>query len=107
MNQDCNERNESVLNWNVYLSSPNVNDKDITNDKTRGSKIEITIGDDPYDGRNDSVHNDKVVHNEPGDNLIVSDQGSNKTIHKSSNSIPKGKNIKNLTLQCYLQLSLL
>ena len=53
----------------------------------KGSKIEITIRDDPSDKRKDSVHADEVVHKEPGDSLIVLDQGSNKNTHNSSNSI--------------------
>ena len=71
----------------MYLSSSNVNDKDITNEKNRGSKTEITIRDDHSDKRKGSVHADEVVHNEPGDSPIVSDQGSNKNIHNSSNNI--------------------
>ena len=74
----------------------------------QGSKIEIIIRDDPSDKRKDSVHADEVVHKEPGDGLIVSDQGSNKNTHNSSNSIvffgdsiPKGINIKNLKSQLY------
>ena len=60
VNQDCYQRsqNESVLNKNVYLSSSNANNKDITNEK--------------------NMYAGKVVHNEPGDSLIVSHQGSNK-----------------------------
>ena len=78
--------NESVLNRNVYLSSSNTNDKDITNEK-KGSKTEITIRSDCSDKRKDSVHADQVLHNEPGDSLIVSNQDSNKNTHNSSNNI--------------------
>ena len=105
MNQDCYERNrnESVLNRNVYLSYSNANDRDITNEKNSGSKKEFTIRDDPSNKRKGSVHADQMVHKEPGDSLILSDQGSNKNTQNSSNnivffddSIPKGINIKNL-----------
>ena len=101
--------NESVLNRNVYLSSSNTNDKDITNEKN-GSKTEITIRGDCSDKRKDSVHADQVLHNEPGDSLIVSNQDSNKNTHNSSNnivffgdSIPKGINVKKLKSQSTLQ----
>ena len=54
------------------------------------------------------MHADEVVHNEPGDSLIVSDHGSYKNTHNSSNnivffgdSIPKGINIKNLKSRLY------
>ena len=54
------------------------------------------------------MHADEVAHNEPGDSLIVSDYGSYKNTHNSSNnivffgdSIPKGINIKNLKSQLY------
>ena len=104
--EDCYERNlnESVLNRNMYLSSSNANDKDIKNEKKKkNSKTKITKHDDPSDKRKDSVYVEKVVHNEPADNLIFSDQVSNKNINKSSNDvvffgggIPRGINIQNL-----------
>ena len=107
--EDCYERNlnESVLNRNMYLSSSNANDKDIKNEKKNkkktDSKTKITKHDDPSDKRKDSVYVEKVVHNEPADNLIFSDQVSNKNINKSSNDvvffgggIPRGINIQNL-----------
>ena len=75
-------------------------DKNITNKKNRDSKTETIIHDDPFDKHKDSVHVKEVVHNVPGNSLIVSDQVSNKIIHNSSNnyslfgeSIPKGINI--------------
>ena len=69
----------------------------------RDSKTEITIHDNLSDKSRDSVHVEEVVHHEPGDGLIFSNQVSNKNINNSSNnivffgeSIPKGINIKNL-----------
>ena len=54
------------------------------------------------------MYADEMVHNEPGDSLIVSDQGSNKNTHNSSNnivffgdSIPKDINVKNLKSRLY------
>ena len=55
--------------------------------KNRDSKTEITIYDDPSDKRKDSVHVEELVHNKPGDSLIVSDQVSNKIIINSSSNI--------------------
>ena len=55
--------------------------------KNRDSKTEITIYDDPSDKRKDSVHVEELVHNKPGDSLIVSDQVSNKNIINSSSNI--------------------
>ena len=77
--EDCYERNlnESVLNRNMYLSSSNANDKDIKNvkkkKKKQAAKQKITKHDGPSDKRKDSAYVEKVVHNEPGDNLIFSD----------------------------------
>ena len=66
---------------------PEFHHKEIANEKSRGSKTEITIRDDPFDKRKYSVHADEVVHNEPGESLIVSDQDSDKNTHNSSNNI--------------------
>ena len=75
----------SVLN--VCIIHNQGHHKDIKNEINRGSKTEITIRNDHSDKRKDSVHADEVAHNEPGDSLIVSDQGSYKNTHNSSNNI--------------------
>ena len=87
----------------MYLSSSNANDNDITHEKNRYSKTEITIRYDRSDKRKDSVHVEEVVHNEPG-----SDQVSNKNMNNSSNnlvffgdSISKIINVKNLKSRLY------
>ena len=92
----------------MYLCTSNANDKDITNEKNRDSKTEITIHNDPSDKRKDSVHVEEMVHNKPGDKLVVSGQILNKNVNNSSNnifffgdSIPKGINIKNLKRRLY------
>ena len=92
----------------MYLTFSNANDRDITNEKNRVSKTKVTIRDDPSNKPKDSVHADEVVHNKPGDSVIVSDQGLNKHTHNSSNNLVffgdsnlKGINIKNLKSKLY------
>ena len=41
--------------------------------KKQAAKQKITKHDGPSDKRKDSAYVEKVVHNEPGDNLIFSD----------------------------------
>lgn len=64
----------------MYLSSSNANDNDIANEKSRDSKTEITLHDDPFDKRKYSVYVEQVVHNEQDDSFIVSNQVSNKIL---------------------------
>ena len=60
----------------MHLCFSDANDKDVTNNKKKNKdgKTEIIIHDDPSDKHKGSVHVEEVVHNDPRDSLIFSNE---------------------------------
>ena len=95
---------ESNPNWNVNPSSSNTNYKDMTNEKNKDRKTEISIQNVSFDKRNDSGLVEELTNNVGGWSLIISDQVLNEIFIKTakiyfsflSDIICEGINIKNL-----------